>query len=75
MRLRILTSHKKDMALNTTKIGTEFENRVFKFFSSLLDEDKIAGASKKHSKIQKHQKFIMNIMQFGKVEFSYHYRV
>lgn len=48
------------MALNTTKIGTEFENRVFKFFSSLLDEDKIAGASKKHSKIQKHQKYKTN---------------
>lgn len=43
--------------MNTTKLGTEFENKVFDYFSALLDNDDIAGASKKHSKIQKHPKY------------------
>lgn len=43
--------------MNTTRIGTEYENKVFEYFSSLLDKDDIPGASKKHSKIQSHPKY------------------
>lgn len=43
--------------MNTTKIGTEYENRVFEYFSSLLEKDDIPGASKKHSIIQLHPKY------------------
>ena len=41
--------------MNTTAKGTEFENKVFDYFSSLLDSDDVANAPKKHSKIFKHK--------------------
>lgn len=43
--------------MNTTKVGTEFENKVFDFFSSLLNKGEIVGTSQKYSKIQKHKKY------------------
>lgn len=42
---------------NTTKIGTEFENKIFDIFSSLLNKDEVPNASKKYSKIFKHKKY------------------
>ena len=43
--------------MNTTQIGTEFENKVFNYFSTLLDEDELSLASKWHSKIFLHKKY------------------
>lgn len=43
--------------MNTTLIGTDFENRVFKLFSSLLKDDKLSYASHKYSKIYQHKKY------------------
>ncbi|MCR5456435.1 MAG: restriction endonuclease, partial [Bacteroidales bacterium] len=42
---------------NTTAIGTEFENKVFDMFSSLLEKDEVPNANKKYSKILSHQKY------------------
>lgn len=46
--------------MNTTKIGSEFEDEVFTFFSSLLNKGEIVGTSQKYSKIQKHKKYKTN---------------
>ena len=46
-----------DITMNTTRIGTEFENRVFRLFSSLLEKDELPYASKKYSKIYQHKKY------------------
>ena len=43
--------------MNTTKIGTDFENRVFQLFSSLLGNDELSYASQKYSKIFQHKKY------------------
>ncbi len=43
--------------MNTTRIGTDFENRVFRLFSSLLEKDELPFASKKYSKIYQHKKY------------------
>lgn len=43
--------------MNTTAVGTEFENVIFDYFSSLLEKDEVASAPKKHSKIYKHKKY------------------
>lgn len=43
--------------MNTTKIGTNFENHVFKLFSSLLENDELSFASQKYSKIYQHKKY------------------
>lgn len=43
--------------MNTTAVGTEFENIIFDYFSSLLEKDEVASAPKKHSKIFKHKKY------------------
>jgi len=43
--------------MNTTKIGTNFENRVFKLFSSLLKNDELSFVSQKSSKIFQHKKY------------------
>lgn len=43
--------------MNTTKIGTNFENRVFKLFSSLLENDELSFVSQKYSKIFQHKKY------------------
>lgn len=43
--------------INTTRIGADFENRVFKLFSSLLQEEKLSFVAKKHSKIFQHKKY------------------
>ena len=43
--------------MNTTRIGTEFENKVFDYFSSLLNKDELSSASKRHSKIFLHKKY------------------
>jgi len=43
--------------MNTTAIGTEFEDKVFKYFSSLLNKGEIGFAPPKHSKIFKHKKY------------------
>ena len=43
--------------INTTRIGTDYENRVFNLFSSLLYNDELAFASQKHSKIFQHKKY------------------
>lgn len=43
--------------MNTTRIGTEFENKVFDYFSSLLNMDELSSASKRHSKIFLHKKY------------------
>lgn len=42
---------------NTTKIGTEFENKILECFSSLLDKDEVPNANKKYSKILSHHKY------------------
>lgn len=43
--------------MNTTKIGTIFENRVFELFSSILENDELPFVSQKHSKIYQHKKY------------------
>lgn len=43
--------------MNTTRKGTEFENRVFKLFSSLLENDELSFAPRKYSKIYQHKKY------------------
>ncbi len=43
--------------MNTTKIGTEFEDKVYDYFKSLLNEDQLPFAPQKHSKIFKHKKY------------------
>lgn len=43
--------------MNTTRIGTEFENKVFEYFSSLLNKDELSPASKRHSRIFLHKKY------------------
>lgn len=43
--------------INTTKIGTDYENRVFDLFSSLLQADELSFVSKKHSKIFQHKNY------------------
>lgn len=43
--------------INTTRIGTDYENRVFELFSSLLDSDELSFVSQKHSKIFQHKKY------------------
>lgn len=43
--------------MNTTKVGREFENKVFNYFESLLSKDAFALASQKYSKIFKHKKY------------------
>lgn len=43
--------------INTTKIGTDYENRVFKLFSSLLQADELPFVSKKNSKIFQHKNY------------------
>lgn len=43
--------------MNTTKVGTEFENKVYEYFSSLLEQNEIPIANKKYSKIFKHKKY------------------
>lgn len=43
--------------MNTTKIGNEFEDKVYQYLSSLLETDEMPGASKSHSKIFKHKKY------------------
>lgn len=43
--------------MNTTKIGTNFENRVFKLFSSLLENDELSFVSQEYSKIYQHKKY------------------
>lgn len=43
--------------INTTKIGTDYENRVFKLFSSLLEADELSFVSKKHSRIFQHKNY------------------
>lgn len=51
--MKIVEQNKK----NTTKIGTDFENRVFKLFSSLIINDELSFISKKHSKIFQHKQY------------------
>lgn len=43
--------------MNTTQVGTDFENRVFKLFSSLLKDDELPFAPQKYSKIFQHKKY------------------
>ena len=43
--------------MNTTKIGMDFENRVFKLFSSILENDELSFVSQKYSKIYQHKKY------------------
>ena len=43
--------------MNTTRIGSDFENRVFKLFSSFLEKDELSYASQKYSKIYQHKKY------------------
>ena len=47
----------KNNKQNTVQIGTEFENRVFKLFSSLLENDELSYAPRKYSKIFQHKKY------------------
>ena len=47
----------KNNKLNTVQKGTEFENRVFKLFSSLLENDELSYAPRKYSKIFQHKKY------------------
>lgn len=53
----VLIFIKLTLFMNTTQIGTEFENKVFKYFASLLKKDEIAIASKLHSKIHRHRQY------------------
>ena len=43
--------------MNTTRIVSDFENRVFKLFSSFLEKDELSYASQKYSKIYQHKKY------------------
>ena len=43
--------------MNTTRVGTEFENKVFDYVSSLLDTEGFLGTTKKYSKVFKHKKY------------------
>lgn len=43
--------------MNTTKKGTEFEDRVYEYVAELLDTDGFLGATKSYSKIFKHKKY------------------
>lgn len=43
--------------MNTTHIGTNYENRVYKLFSSLLENDELPFVSHKYSKIYQHKKY------------------
>lgn len=43
--------------MNTTRVGTEFENKVFDYVSSLLDTEGFLGTTKRYSKVFKHKKY------------------
>lgn len=43
--------------MNTTEIGNLFEDKVYAYFKSLIDNDEIPYARKKYSKIFKHKKY------------------
>ncbi len=43
--------------MNTTAKGTKFEDKVYDYFSSLVEKDEFPLASKKYSKIFKHQTY------------------
>ncbi|MBR2416721.1 MAG: ImmA/IrrE family metallo-endopeptidase [Bacteroidaceae bacterium] len=43
--------------MNTTKLGADFENKVFDYVSSLLDSEGFMGATKTYSRIFKHKKY------------------
>ncbi|MBQ8282702.1 MAG: ImmA/IrrE family metallo-endopeptidase [Paraprevotella sp.] len=43
--------------INTIKIGTDYENRVFKLFSSFLQEDELSFVSQKYSRIFQHKSY------------------
>ena len=43
--------------MNTRRVGTEFENKVFDYVSSLLDTEGFLGSTKKYSKVFKHKKY------------------
>ncbi|MBR5847027.1 MAG: ImmA/IrrE family metallo-endopeptidase [Bacteroidaceae bacterium] len=43
--------------MNTTRIGTDYENRVYQLFSSLLKESELSYANSKYSQIYQHKKY------------------
>lgn len=43
--------------MNTTKIGSDFEDKVYNYVESLLDMEAFMGVTKKYSKIFKHKKY------------------
>ncbi len=54
--------------MNTTVIGIEFEDKVFDYFSSLLEKDELNFAPKKYSKIFKHKRYSTDTSR--KIEFD-----
>ena len=54
--------------MNTTAKGIEFEDKVFDYFSSLLEKDELSFAPKKYSKIFKHKKYPTDTRR--KIEFD-----
>ena len=54
--------------MNTTAIGIEFEDKVFDYFSSLLEKDELNFAPKKYSKIFKHKRYSTDTSR--KIEFD-----
>lgn len=45
------------MSMNTTKKGTDFEDKVYDYIADLLNTDGFLGATKSYSKIFKHKKY------------------
>lgn len=43
--------------MNTTSIGNAYENRVFSYFSSLVEREELPSCSQKHSKLFLHKKY------------------
>ena len=43
--------------MNTTRIGTDYENRVYQLFSSLLKESELSYANSRYSQIYQHKKY------------------
>ena len=50
-------ANRKPFYMNTTKKGKEFEDKVFKYLSSLLEKDELPFANRKFSKIFHHKKY------------------
>ena len=53
---------------SSTNKGRMYEDKVFQYFKSLLEEDKLVSANKKYSKIFQHKKYSTNTSR--KIEFD-----